>query len=242
VINAESDFEFSNVLFFGRDISEYVAMFNLDLPAMRGSTVLDCSSGPAAFARQAADLGITVTACDPMYERDPAELVSTVNDHCAAVSEKQERNRSLFHDELVPVSERRIAMEKFLEDFPYGKSNGRYVAGRLPELPFGDSEFDMTLCGNLLFIYSDTASGGMMESSPMDYAFHKSAVFELLRVTRGEDRIYPLQAPNVREHTYLHPLIEELSNAGFTTELQPVPQRDIIGAEHLLRICRSPKS
>jgi hypothetical protein len=51
---------FGLVVFYGRDIDEYAAMFNLDLDAMQGKTVLDCPAGPAAFAKQGADRGIKI--------------------------------------------------------------------------------------------------------------------------------------------------------------------------------------
>jgi ubiquinone/menaquinone biosynthesis C-methylase UbiE len=57
----------------------------------------------------------------------------------------------------------------------------RYVAGELPRLPFSDSEFDLTLVSYLLFAYQDR----------FDYEFHRDSVLEIMRVTRGEARIYP---------------------------------------------------
>jgi len=51
----------------------------------------------------------------------------------------------------------------------------RYVAGTLPRLPFADGEFDLTLVSYLLFAYQDRFE----------------SVLEIMRVTRGEARIYP---------------------------------------------------
>src|SRR4029453_1452898 len=57
----------------------------------------------------------------------------------------------------------------------------RYVAGKLPRLPFGDGAFDLTLVSYLLFAYQDR----------FDYEFHRDSILEIMRVTRGEARIYP---------------------------------------------------
>jgi len=57
----------------------------------------------------------------------------------------------------------------------------RYVAGELPRLPFANSEFDLTLVSYLLFAYQDR----------FNYDFHRDSVLEIMRVTRGEARIYP---------------------------------------------------
>jgi hypothetical protein len=237
-MSQQTRFDFHDVAFFGRCIDEYVSMFDLDLSAMRGQQVLDCPSGPAAFAFEASALGINVTACDPLYVQDVASLRTIVDDDSASVYEKQKAARNFFHPELVSVVERRKAMEIFLKDFVQGKLIGRYVPGMLPNLPFSSNQFDTTLSGNLLFLYSEIGTGGMLHNSRMDYDFHSKAVHELLRVTKNEIRIYPLQAPNVTGHEYVPRLIKELTDQGFVCELVPVKHRDVIGAETMLRISK----
>lgn len=240
-MNQPVKFDFEGVVFFGRCINEYVAMFNLNLDEMRGKQILDCSSGPAAFAVDAAAKGIQVTACDPLYVNDVATLRNIIDDHSAIVYEKQKSAMSLFYPEVVSVPQRRKAMDRFLKDFVHGKLMGRYVPGVLPNLPFAGNHFDTTLCANLLFIYSDIESGGMLQNSTLDYDFHARAVKELLRVTKNDVRIYPLQGPQVAEHKYLPRLIDELRALGLACEIVPVKQRDIIGAEQMLQISKPVK-
>jgi len=48
-------------------------------------------------------------------------------------------------------------------------------------LPFDDDEFDLTLVSYLLFACQDR----------FDYEFHRDSIFEIMRVTRDEARIYP---------------------------------------------------
>ena len=55
------------------------------------------------------------------------------------------------------------------------------MAGELPRLPFADGEFDPTLVSYFLFAYQDR----------LDYGFHRESILEIMRVTRGEARIYP---------------------------------------------------
>lgn len=229
-------FDFQDVAFFGRCIDEYVSMFNLDLESLRGKLILDCSAGPAAFAVEAASRGIAVTACDPMYVHDVATLKTLVDDHSAVVYEKQKAAINFFHPEVVTVPVRRRAMETFLKDYVPGKLMGRYVPGVLPNLPFASNQFDTTLCANFLFLYSDIESGGMLQNSVMDYAFHFKALKELLRVTKDDVRIYPLQGPNVLEHKYVPSILRDLEKEGYRCALVPVKQRDIIGAEQMLNI------
>ncbi|HEY9677963.1 MAG TPA: hypothetical protein V6C76_08130 [Drouetiella sp.] len=236
----EVQFDFNNIVFFGRCLNEYVDMFDLDLASLKGKTVLDCPSGPASFALEAASIGISVTACDPLYVRDVMTLRELVDDHSAIVYEKQKAARNLFHPELVTVPERRKAMEKFLQDYVHGKLIGRYVPGVIPNLPFTSNQFDTTLSANFLFLYSDIESGGMLENSTFDYPFHKKALNELLRVTKHDLRIYPLQGPkNSEPHKYLAQSMSDLSDEGFKCEILPVKQRDIIGAETMLKVSKA---
>jgi len=57
----------------------------------------------------------------------------------------------------------------------------RYITGELPRLPFADGEFDLTLLSYLLFAYQDR----------FDYEFHRDSILEIMRMTRGEARVYP---------------------------------------------------
>ena len=55
------------------------------------------------------------------------------------------------------------------------------MAGKLPRLPFADGKLDLALVFYLLFAYQDR----------FDYEFHRDSILEIMRVTRGEARIYP---------------------------------------------------
>jgi len=238
MMTSERKFEFDQVAFFGRSIEEYVDMFDLNLGELRGKKVLDVSSGPAAFAGQAAKLGIEVVAVDPMYGSPLEKLRQIVDRDTDAVKLKSDSNRHLLHPQVVAPAQRRKAMELFLSDFAESKESHRYVEASLPDLPFLDLSFDMVLNANFLFLYSDIASGGMSSTSRFDYEFHRQAIEELIRVSRHEVRIHPLRAPGAGEHAYLRELMAKLDDEGFEVLLQPVSQRDIIGAEEMLRIIR----
>ena len=74
---------------------------------------------------------------------------------------------------------RKRASTIFLSDYKIHPE--RYVAGELPRLSFADGEFDLTLVSYFLFAYQDR----------LDYEFHRESILEIMRVTRGEARIYP---------------------------------------------------
>ncbi|MDQ3825837.1 MAG: hypothetical protein M3325_08915 [Actinomycetota bacterium] len=78
-----------------------------------------------------------------------------------------------------------------------GNHPDRYVAGRLPELPFVQASFNLVLSSHLLFGYADR----------LDLPFHRAAICELMRVAHAELRIFPLVAMG---SALPYPLLEEL--------------------------------
>ena len=67
------------------------------------------------------------------------------------------------------------------------------TARELPELPFADDEFDLTLVSYLLFAYQER----------FDYEFHRDSILEIMRVTRGEARIYPTVTFEAKPSEYI---------------------------------------
>ena len=67
--------------------------------------------------------------------------------------------------------------------YDLGKSAGRYVAAKLPVLPFPDATFDIALCSHFMLLYS---------IQPGE-AFHRAAIREMCRVA-SDVRIFPLLA------------------------------------------------
>lgn len=231
-------FTFDQVAIYGRDLEEYTKMFNLDLNSLKGKRILDCCGGPASFAFQAAERGIEVVSCDPIYGLDVSTIRNKIDQDLEKVMQKHKESPELLYEPFSRSSERRKAMEVFLNDLPDGKSCGRYVEGYLPNLPFENDSFDLCLCSNFLFIYSDIASGGMMSNSNFDLKFHLAAIEELLRVARKEIRIYPLQGPGTKEHMYLDPIVNRLVSLGHEAKAVPVQQLDIKGADKMLLITK----
>ena len=62
-----SHIQLDRVAFYGRTLSEYLKIFDLDLPSWRGRTILDCPSGASSFVAEAHRQGIQAVACDPLY-------------------------------------------------------------------------------------------------------------------------------------------------------------------------------
>ncbi len=183
------------VVLLGRTLDEYRRYFALDLDRWRGRAVLDVASGVSSFCCEANAAGLNVTACDPIYDRTPEILrprceadldlvvkgVRGLSTYCWSFYETPERLRTF----------RERAYRTFLEDF--GQNRSRYVTGQLPALPFADGAFDLSLVSYLLFAYEEQ----------FDYEFHRRAVLELMRVTRGELRMYPVVSFEAKRSPYI---------------------------------------
>ena len=87
--------------------------------------------------------------------------------------------------------------------------------------------FDLALCSHLLFLYS----------KHLDYAFHRSAVLEMLRVSQ-EVRIFPLLTLMLERSPHLAPLTVELRQAGYQVEVLQVAYEFQKGGNEMLVVRR----
>jgi hypothetical protein len=141
------------------------------------------AGGVSSFCAEANARGIRVTSFDPIYplpaeqiaERSEPDLesvyrtIGSVPTYRWSYYKTPERMREF----------RERAYSIFLSD--YKEHTERYVAGELPSLPFPDGSFVLTLVSYFLFAYQDRLS----------YEFHRDSILDVMRVTRGEARIYP---------------------------------------------------
>jgi len=82
----------------------------------------------------------------------------------------------------------------------------------LPDLPFRDGAFDLVLSSHLLFMYADR----------LDEEFHVHALREMVRVARGEVRVFPLLADSGALLLGLRrQLMEALRGGGMEVEIRP---------------------
>ncbi len=195
------------VVLLGRTFEEYRRYFLLEPDNLVGKSVLDVAGGVSSFCAEANARGICVTSFDPIYsltsekivERSEPDLdsvyraIGSVPTYRWGYYENPERMREL----------RKRASTIFLSD--YKTHPERYVAGELPRLSFADGEFDLTLVSYFLFAYQDRLS----------YEFHRESILEIMRVTRGEARIYPTVTFEAQPSKYIPPLVSDPALARF---------------------------
>ncbi|MFD4291923.1 methyltransferase domain-containing protein [Rhodococcus sp. NPDC058532] len=219
------------MLISSRSLDEYKAMFNLTERDL-SRKILDCPGGAAGLTSAVNRLGGDVTACDMAYFDRKAEQLAGI-----VAAETCRGNRyiranlehydwTFFADPDEHLRLRQHAVEEFAADIT--RNPHRYVAGRLPALPFPDASFDLVVSSHLLFSYSDR----------LDLTFHLEALTELMRVSRSEVRIFPLVASgSAALYPHLDTLLTDLRGRGVEGEVVEVEYRFQRGAHHML-VCR----
>lgn len=214
---------------WGRSFDEYQRMFALSESDL-GRTIVGCGDGPASFNAEATRRGSRVVSCDPIYRYDVDQLRERIAVTYQEILEQTRLNATEFvWNEIRSIEElgqvRMAAMNDFLDDYPMGRTDGRYVDAALPELPFSDVTFDLALCSHFLFLYT----------KQLGESFHLRAIREMCRVAR-EVRIFPLLALGAVSSPLVEPVIAAFEGDGFSVSIEPVPYEFQRGGNRMMRI------
>lgn len=223
--------QLDRVVLLGRTFEEYCGYFLLEAAKLRGKRVLDVAGGVSSFCAEGNDAGILVTSVDPIYTMAPEEIARRSGPDLDKVIEGvwglPTYRWTAYRDPEHVRELRQRAVTRFLEDFP--KHPDRYRAGALPQLPFADNEFDLTLVSYLLFAYD----------AHFSYEFHRDAIVELMRVTKGEVRIYPTVNFEAEPSEYVPRLREDAACSGFRFEIVRTNFEFLAGSNCFLQITHS---
>lgn len=214
---------------FGRSLAEYTEMFSLTATDL-SQRILGVGDGPASFNVEASQQGATVVSVDPIYCFSGAEILQrfdeVVDNIIGQVKDTADDYVWQYHKSPEDLRQNRErAIQRFLADYEQGKQGDRYRVGELPTLDFPDRFFGLALCSHLLFLYSDH----------LDYAFHRRAVLEMLRVSR-EVRVFPLLTLMLERSPHLDSLLIELRHLGYQAEIVRVAYQFQKGGNEMLVI------
>ncbi|MEW4370375.1 SAM-dependent methyltransferase [Paenibacillus kandeliae] len=228
---AQAGLQLERIVFLGRTFEEYSSMFNLTIPELNHKKILDCPGGACSFSAQAAKHGADTTAADIAYYFAGDDLYHKGRsdiDHML-ISMETARDRydwSLMRHPQHLAEVRLSALEQMVQDrraFPQ-----RYIAAQLPQLPFANQEFDLTLSAHFLFLYADR----------LDRDFHIATLRELMRVTANELRIFPLVTLEGHPVEYRQDVVEIAGEGQWVSQVQPTNYRFQQGAHELLILRR----
>jgi len=217
------------VVLLGRTFEEYVRFFALEPEEWRRRPILDVASGVGSFCAEANAEGWHVTATDPIYEL-PADAIAArcradLEHVLDAIGGKRTYRWEFYRDPARLRSFRERAWQQFLADYRV-RGTERYVAGRLPTLPFRDGQFDLTLVSYFLFVYEDQ----------FPYEFHRDSLREILRVTTGEARFYPVVTFEAERSSYLDRLKNDPACRDFDFVEVPTDFEFLVGSNSYLRV------
>lgn len=195
-----------------RPLADYVNMFALTDEELVAGPILDCPAGASPFGAQVRARGGTVVSVDPIYAMPGTELTARIRADLARLRSWAYANQdpSTWDKFGTPDSVMRwwdLAVDYFLHDYA---PDERYVAAALPTLPFPDKHFRLSLSSHLMFSYPHL----------MDFQAHVDNLWELVRVTEGETRIFPLLDTVSTPYARFDELRAALRERGVRTELR----------------------
>lgn len=217
---------------WGRLASEYERMFSLTSQDKAGR-IVDCGGGPSSFTAERTAQGGRVLSCDPLYQFSQQEIRERIEETYARMTAMNEETKERFiwdyYGSPAQLSEIRMqAMRLFLEDYPAGRAQGRYIIGELPHLPLPSAQFDLALCSHFLFTYSEHFTT----------EFHLQSLREMARVAH-EVRVFPvLVAFSGEVSPHLAPIRTQLQQEGFAVEVRKVDYEFQRGGNEMLVLKR----
>lgn len=181
---------------WSHSLEDYQAMFDLSVDDL-SKKILDCAGGTSSFNAQMYELGKLVTSCDMMYGLEPNamsnqahSMVKTLLEHIETLEDYFDIDKSVGIQKF--FKQQLTNADLFIEDYPIGYQEGRYIQENLLTLSLPAKKFDLALCANFLF-------DGHQQLS---FSFCKDVIEQILK-TAKELRIYPLSD----DHGNLSPMV-----------------------------------
>lgn len=215
---------------WAHSLKSYILMFDLagvDLER----PIIDVAAGASSFNFEMKRQGYNVISCDPLYSLSTEEITVVVHRHVKHLIERVKQSPASFHwgqeySNLSELERQQTAMaEIFLNDYPQGIEENRYIAGSLPSLNFMDYQFSLALCANFL----------MEGAYANDLEFQLHAIREMCRIAQ-EVRIYPLLNQQGEISPHLGPIIAALQAEDYGVEVREVPYQFIKQGNAMLRV------
>lgn len=216
-----------------RSFEEYVRMFDLKTLELERGSVLDVAAGGSSFTAELNARGYSAYAVDPRYDAGIEKWISEAEQEIETSAEKLAKLQENFDWSYYGSLEqhragREVSIERFKSDVLDCNHSDRYIAGKLPELPFKDNQFSLILCSHFMFLYAN-------QFGP---EFHINAILDLMRICKpgGQIRIYPLISLDWKPYPGLDQLLDSITENGGKAELCPSKLPFIPGSSQFLRI------
>lgn len=222
-------FLLSNVVPWGRRLSEYQEMFHLDNEEIKRKKIVSFGDGPASFNAEASKKGANILSLDPIYKFSKQEIQMRIKETRDIILEQARINKDNYlWDKIKSLEEleqiRMTAMQIFLEDYETGLMEGRYQYYELPNnLNFDNDSFDLGLSSHFLLLYTS-----------LGLDFHVKSINEMLRVCK-EVRIFPILDLDSKESELTKQVIDYFKDQ-YVVQVQKVNYEFQKGGNKMLTI------
>lgn len=207
---------YEDSVLWGHSLQSYVNMFGLTRADLT-QPILDCCGGPSSFNAELTRQGGNVISTDPLFSLAENALTQRIETVFSEMGCSLEAHKDRFEwrdmkspKELTAMLHRN--MKLFLDDFPAGIKEGRYLVEHPPELHFPHFKFDLALCSHYFF-------ASYPNHTP---ALHLASIHNLCDVAR-EVRIFPLLDSTGEIPDLVGPMTQRLHEHGFGVEIKAVP-------------------
>lgn len=215
-----------------RALYDYKNMFLLTDEELRNGTILDCPAGASPFGAQVRARGGRVVSADLAYDVPRPELTDKIRSDLARLWSWVEAadeviDWSYLGSPDALYSHWEVAVDLFLTDFAL--DGERYVTVTLPELPFPDKHFSLVVSSHGLFTFPQFIS----------YEDHLESLREMVRVSAGEVRLFPIADTTSTVYPRLGELRDALLESGIRSEIRKAACSYNKGVDQLLVLWRA---
>lgn len=196
-----------------RTLYDYRNMFLLTDDDLVAGPILDCPAGASPFGAQVRARGGTAVSADLAYQLPRPELEAKIRSDLANLWAWVDANLDVADwsylgspDSLMAQWE--VAVDLFLAD--YANDGVRYLTVTLPTLPFPDKHFSLVVSSHGLFTFPQF----------LTFETHLDSLRELVRVSAGEARVFPLADTTATIYPRLGELRDALLADGIRSEVR----------------------
>lgn len=201
--------------FWGLSYDNIVAMFALGENDF-GKKILNCMGAPSSFNAIAWQNKYDITTCSDVYGSDKETLQTKASKEVKQAIDFIKANPDRFNSSVIDTPEKyqlflQENLKMFFKHYNEAKTRRLYSSEALPEIAFGNHQFDLAICPHFIF------NGNPIFSEK----FQLNCIQELCRVAK-ECRIFP--ALDSAGHTPVHlaSLREKLTEIGFNSSIETV--------------------
>jgi len=222
----------NKVALIGRTFEEYDKIFRLSDFNSYHINILDVGSGVSSFCAEAQDLGMNITAMDPIYGHNAEELAIKCEQDIDLIIKELDGVENLYIWNIFKNKEhlrkyREEAHKKFIKHYRNNR-NKFYLSESMPKTSFNNKQFNLVISSHLLFLYDHI----------FDYMFHEETIKEMLRITSKEIRIFSLLKLYGKKSIYLYDILEYLDLNYVKWSIQKVDYEFIRGGNEMLKLIK----